>query len=391
MSTEIAATIDNFEAQLAAADAADARGDSGEGDSAPANDNGWAPQLQSDDAQSDHPLNPHQSQDLRDITDAQDTPRDDVEEEEPQEEGEEQEFEEGEEQPEEEQSEGPSHEELRQMYEALQAEDLHEGLLDKYGVANGNGRQLRVTMREALAGYQRQADYSRGKAEVAELQRQTEEYFTKLKQVTASWKDPKGLRSTVRRLGLEDSFRQAAAEWAIEEHRINQMSPEAREAYQRAQKLEFENERLRELALRAQRQQQAAPPQYEPVLRQHIAQVLPQTLQRYGLEDNAATRHFMQIHVTNMWDRNPETTAQALDAAARATLDDLQALAVEHAASYMQQAPANTNYRQEGARQLRQRAQQSLGPRRVPGATRPPSDKVRAGGTSSDFSKLFKV
>lgn len=384
--SDIAATPDNFDAQIAASEAvADSTG--------PSNQNGWSGQLESDDGPP--LLNPHQSRDLRnpnandetDVTDAQDTPMDDGDEE-----GEEgDELEEGEEteEVEEEQEEGqPTYEQYQEAWNELQqSEDMPEWLMDKMAVANINGRQYRVTMREAIEGYQRLSDYSRGKQELTQAMQQAESVTNRMRGMVNSWKDPQELYKGMQRLGLEKVFAEAAIAWAGEEMQFRQLPPEAQQAFQRAREAERRAEAL-ESQLRRQQQQQ--PPQQVPrqQVDAYLAQTLPKIFEHYQIMDCEPAWKFMIGHTRALWDADPNTIGYALDRAARATVEDLQRLAQTYREAGQSQEAAQV---QQQATRMQKKA--ALGPRAVPGAA-PPQAKQRGtrrgGGNLGDFERLLE-
>lgn len=383
---DIAATPDNFDAQIAASESvSDSTG--------PSNSNGWSGQLDSDDGPP--LLNPHQSKELRspnddetDVTDAQDTPMDDGEQE--GEEGDElEEGEEGEEATEEPEEGQPTYEQYQEAWNELQqSEDMPEWLMDKLATANINGRQYRVTMREAIEGYQRLSDYSRGKQELTQAMQQAENVTSRMRGMVESWKDPQQLFKGMQRLGLEKVFAEAAIAWAGEEMQFRQLPPEAQQAFARAKEAERRAEAL-ESQLRRQQQQQPPPQQHSKAqIDAYLQQTLPQIFEHYQLQDSPPAWNYLIGHTRALWDGDPNTIGHALDKAARATVENLQDLAQRYRDAGQPQEAAQV---QQQATRMKQKT--ALGPRAVPGAA-PPQAKQRGtrrgGGNLSDFDRLLE-
>jgi hypothetical protein len=174
----------------------------------------------------------------------------------------------------------------REILEAIKAGELPEELLTALkGVAKVNGQDMPVTFREALEGYQRQADYTRGKQEARAARQEAQETMQNMRDMFAQWADGDALLRDVQKLGHMDGFRKAALRFAQEEvrnARWQRENPEAYRLHQQLQKEQGEREAL-ERRLRSQPDPQAA--QRQEQFAQRLESLVAPAFAKHGLPD----------------------------------------------------------------------------------------------------------
>lgn len=277
----------------------------------------------------------------------------------------------------------PAYEELQQMYKILDGPELPVGLYDKKIPIPGTGTSK--TIQQLVEGNMLMRDYSRKSQEVAQMQRQAHELMQNNARLLEGWKNPKVLRATIEKLGLQKSWHEAMTEYAQEQLQFAQMKPEQRQAHLELKELQRRTQIAREEAARAEQSVPKTNPYQAPikaVLDQHAEAAWAQ----HGIQPSPVAMQYFAGHMQSIWDGQMESIPQAVYYAAEATAQELQHLARQH---YGGQLPQQGQPAQQGNQpqyqQPRQLPRGELPPRAAPGGSAPRGPRGGNGNRDTRF------
>lgn len=193
-----------------------------------------------------------------------------------------------------------------EQYQAERAkwlqDDLHEEFHSKFVTAVIDGRKYRVPISEAVAGYQRNADYSNGMAEVAAGKRENDRTRQGFLNVLADMNGGESFLRMVRSLGKEEGFQQAAKLYALQWNAERQMTPQQRAVMDHARKLERENYQLKmqQRQLEQVTQQQRPPDQQQQYIHHQLSQMVPAAARKVNLPWSPLAEQQIDLHFAQM-------------------------------------------------------------------------------------------
>jgi hypothetical protein len=231
-------------------------------------------------------------------------------------------------------------EELKKLKALIDAEELAETLYTKRVKVKPNGEERVITVREAMDGYMRNADYSRSKQELRLKQQQIDDFVDNFDGMIASWKEPGNFRSGLRRLGLEQAFIEAARMLGREMLEEQQLTPHEREMRARMRAIEEQNRVLQEqLHGHRGQEQTAAAKRRQAELASKLDQLVPPAMKTHNITDSPIARQVYSQNLQALWEPGMELTADIANQAAAATAEQLADMARAYAAA--QTAPAS--------------------------------------------------
>jgi hypothetical protein len=228
----------------------------------------------------------------------------------------------------------------REVLEAIGKGELPTELLEKLmGTVKINGEDGKVSYAEALRGYQRSGDYTRGKQELAKERTEIKQVFNTLKGMIEGWKDGASLRSGLKSLGKLEAFKAAAIAYAQEEWQDEQLrrkNPdayaarvEARKAQERAEELEAKLRQSSQTTNSDQRTQEFA---------KQLKELTLPAFERLGIPDTPFARERYSDNFRAIYDENGDL-ASMVQEAAQATADQLSDLAKKYKATQEAKSP----------------------------------------------------
>lgn len=233
----------------------------------------------------------------------------------------------------------------RAIIDAIKQGQLPAELLAQLkGVAKINGQEVQVSLAEALAGYQRMADYTNGKKEAKRLQREATERIASVRQMFENWNSADALIAGLRRLGKSEVFHQAAIAHAREtwlDMKLQRENPEAYAARQEARREREEREKL-------QHQLRTQPdPRHErevSALGERLQSLIFPAFTANGIKDTPFARKQFTENFQALYDEDADLE-QVVEQAAKATAEQMADLAVSYQKTQQgdQARPANTN------------------------------------------------
>jgi hypothetical protein len=293
---------------------------------------------------------------------------------------------------------------MRDLIESLKQGVIPKELHDKMQFEiDVNGVSRVMTATELGKGYMRQADYTRGKQEVAEGRRENESFtesFNKL--MDGARNDPKAYQKIMRRMGLGQAFFAAAQELATDMDRIMRLPPHEQEREWELRKLREEREELLEKqAMNRETEQAQKKRRMQEKFKREFEEFLPVAFQRAG--NLARTAYNEKVYVENLRALKAPgepLTLELCTQAAQATIEQLGDEARENQAAIAARAKASgagagSSPAAQQIAQVQQAAQQprrQLPPR--PGAAGAPmsggAKGPSQGGGISDFRNYLK-
>lgn len=216
----------------------------------------------------------------------------------------------------------------REVLEAILKGELPDELLARLKrKAKVNGEDIEVTIEEALKGYQRQSDYSRGKRQAAEEMKQAREIAETVHNFIDGWKDGGTLLAGIKRLGKMDAFHQAAVAYAQELHADQELRQKNPEAYEARKALQAEREAREEAERRYQESQRKKVSEQDVSARaKEIMDLTMPEFERLKIRDTPFARARFVEHFNSLWEEGAEL-AEVVRAASQATQEDLVDLA----------------------------------------------------------------
>lgn len=235
-----------------------------------------------------------------------------------------------------------------------------------------NGEERQVSLEEMRDGYMRTANYHRQLQQAHQLRDQAQHVLNLERARNHEWKDPAQLRAGMRMLGLEESFMQAAFQWAREQVAYNRLPPRERQLYD-AMKVEKQRAEAMDAQLRQQqmlqRQQQGPDPATIHVAKQ-IEQLMPRALKAAGVGMYPLAQQKFVENLALICQDGQVDNDRAMEAArsTREFLEDLARLNSGGASPAARHLPA-----ERGAHEVMLPVNPSypLGPRRLAGSSRP--------------------
>jgi hypothetical protein len=216
----------------------------------------------------------------------------------------------------------------REILEAIRKGELPDELLAQLKrKAKVNGEDVEVTIEEALKGYQRNSDYSRGKRQAADEMRKAREIAQTVHDFIDGWKDGDTLLSGIKRLGKMDAFHKAAIKYAQELHADQELRTKNPEAYEARKALQAEREAREEAERRYQESQRKTVTDRDVEARtaEIHALTMPE-FERLKIRDTPFARARFVEHFNSLWEEGAEL-ADVVRSAAQATQEDLVDLA----------------------------------------------------------------
>lgn len=211
------------------------------------------------------------------------------------------------------------------ILEALRGGKLPTELMQALkGVAKIDGQEHEVTLDEAIQGYQRRSDYTRGKQEAAKIKEQAETMRGNIRTMFDTWRQkPDQMIEDVERLNLTESFEKAVEQIARERYEDLMLKRENPAAYE----ARMENRRLAKELKAMQRQQprQADPRQQQATaMAERIEPLMPDALKAVGLRNNAISQKYFGEALAAIITPDGDIEAMVAEAAktAREMVDD---------------------------------------------------------------------
>lgn len=235
-----------------------------------------------------------------------------------------------------------------------------------------NGEERQVSLEEMRDGYMRTANYHHQLKQAHMLRDQAQHVLNLERARNQEWKDPTQLRAGMRMLGLEDSFMQAAFQWAREQVAYNRLPPREKQLYD-AMKAEKQRAEAMDAQLRQQqmlqRQQQGPDPATIHVAKQ-IEQLMPRALKAAGVGMYPLAQQKFVENLALICQDGQVDADRAMEAArsTREFLEDLARLNGGQAPRAARQLPPE-RAPHEAMPQVN--PSYPLGPRRLAGSARP--------------------
>lgn len=218
----------------------------------------------------------------------------------------------------------------REILEAIGKGELPAELLAAIkGVAKVNGQDMPVSFREALDGYQRQADYTRGKQELKQMQQQARGQLDSVQQLFDGWKSGDQLLRDIKRLDKMPAFREAALAYATQEVQNQRWQRENPEAFRLHQQLQQERDARETLERDARNRPD---PRAEQQRQQQVAQLeklVGPAFEKFGLKDSPHVREYFATAFRALYE-DGEDLGSVVQRAAESTAQLLGDLAIRH-------------------------------------------------------------
>jgi len=252
----------------------------------------------------------------------------------------------------------------RAILEALKAGGLPAELLAQIkATAKVNGQDVAVTLQEALEGYQRTSDYTRGKKEARDLTRKAQERIDAVNDLIGSWDSGEKLLAGVKRLGKMKGFREAAIAFAKEEWEDEQMRTKNPEAHRVRQELRQERERREALEEQARDRPDPRAERATSQFAEQLQKLVPGSFAKHGIKDTRFARGAFSENFRAIYDPDVDLEQQ-VELASRATAEELSDLAERHAKA--QEAGNGATKRPRGPLSAKAQAAPTAGQPRVP-------------------------
>jgi len=231
----------------------------------------------------------------------------------------------------------------RAILEALKAGGLPAELLAVLkATAKVNGQEIPVTLKEALEGYQRTSDYTRGKQELQTQRRQVQEKLAALDGMITGWDSGDKLLAGLRRLGKGDAFRQAAISYAREELENKRLMTENPAAYQARLEAKAEREKREALEEKLRTQPDVRAERAQQQFAEQLQSLVFPAFEQHSIKDTPFARERFGANFRAIYDSDGDL-AEQVQLAARATAEELSDLAARFQASQQAHAAANGN------------------------------------------------
>lgn len=249
-------------------------------------------------------------------------------------------------------------ERLKRLQEWESADDLPDVFHQKFITATIDGQKYRIPVAEAIAGYQRNADYSNKLRQVYDFERQLKQQFQGLQALLADLDDGQRFLDAMVALGKFRGFAQAAMIYGKQLDAEQRMTPEQRAMVVQTRALRAENLQLQQQLRQAMQQfnqmrQQQAPQQlqqHEQAIMHQLAQMWPRAAQMVGFVDSPAARREFELHFDNMLPslQGGEISTEFVANCMRAAMESVQAhLRAANGQAQLPPAPAAPQSRQQ--------------------------------------------
>lgn len=196
-----------------------------------------------------------------------------------------------------------TYEQYKELLSKWEADELANELLERFVVAKVDGQPMRIPVREAVQGYQRMSDYSRGMGQLRAAQADVERTRAGFNRLLVDLDQGHTFLQAMRNLNKMPGFEAAAKIFAIQYAKEKLLTPEQREVLAHSRQQEAENYQLKmrlQQLQQAQQQQPQPPNQNEMRLAHQLQQMIPLAAKKVGLPDDPLARDFFTRHWHNL-------------------------------------------------------------------------------------------
>jgi hypothetical protein len=223
---------------------------------------------------------------------------------------------------------------LRMHDEWLKSDDLAEPFQQKFVTATIDGQRYRIPVAEAVAGYQRNVDYSNKLRSVYQFEARLKQQFQGLQALLADLDDGQRFIDAMVALKKFPGFHRAAVIYGRQLAAEQAMTPEQRALVVRERALRAQNQELQmqltQVMQQFQQVQQQQPPQMAKdaqVIMNQLAQMWPRAAQAVGWIDSPAALREFEGHWDNLFPslQGREVSTEFVAQVMRSAMESIQA------------------------------------------------------------------
>lgn len=244
-------------------------------------------------------------------------------------------------------------ERLKRLDEWEASDELPEPFHQRFVVATIDGQRYRIPVAEAVAGYQRNSDYSNRMREVYAFQKQLQGQFQGLQALLADLDDGQTFIDAMIALKKFPGFHRAAIIYGKQLAAEQAMTPEQRAMVSQNRALRAQNQelvmRMNSLNQQVQQVRVQQPNQHEQFILKQVEMIWPKAAARVQWVDSPAARREFELHFENMLPtlEGKEITTAFVMQAMQAAMESIQAQLRAGQDQQDQQLPAAVPQRQQ--------------------------------------------